>query len=167
MVVSVRLFRPHIPLEIRCRVLLRQIGEMWPDDCLAAARKAKSLSAYENGLKQMLADNLGCGTKDLRLDHDPPLGARRKKGEGKKTVYTPAANDPDHLFYRPHGAQFEGSHDIKTRVRGDHGQYSDIALIKRERRRQRKAKPTRKLVSRSTFPKGRKLQSRNNLRRKP
>ena len=60
------------------------------------------------------------------------------------TYYIPDANDPEHLFYRPHGAQFAGSHDVKTRIRGDHGQFSDLALIKRERRRQKKATPAKR-----------------------
>src|SRR6185369_1150215 len=51
--------------------------------------------------------------------------------------YVPDANDPANLKYRPHGAQFDGTRDAQNRTRGEHGQFSDIALIKRERRRTR------------------------------
>lgn len=136
-----RLYRPHIPLDVRAQVAERQMQQfpslragahMAVDWRGFAARRLKSALT-------ILARGFGCEIKDLRLDHDPPLGARQKRGEGKATVYTPDANDPNHLAYRPHGAEFAGSHDVKTRIRGDHGQYSDIQLIKRERRRQKKA----------------------------
>ena len=57
---------------------------------------------------------MDCGIKDLHLDHDPALGARKRKGEGKKTVYDPPANSPDHLIYRE-----KHDHHIKTNVRGE------------------------------------------------
>lgn len=132
-----RLYRPAIPLRVQCLVVLRQLGEMFPE---------KVVDAHRRGLQRLLDQKLqefatliGCEIGDLRLDHNPALGTREKTGEGKETVYTPDANDPDHLRYRPHGTQFEGSHDVKTRIRGDHGQYSDITLIKRQRRREKKA----------------------------
>lgn len=96
-------------------------------------------------LLRLLAKQIGCDLSDLRLDHDPPLAARPKerRGLGKKTYYVPDANDPDHLFYRPHGPEFEGSHLIKTNVRGDHGQHPDRVLIKKQRRIERGPKPKR------------------------
>jgi hypothetical protein len=97
-----------------------------------------------------LADAFGCEVSELRLDHDPPLALRpqERRGLGRKTYYTPDANDPEHLFYRPHGAQHAASHDVKTRIRGEHGQFSDIAMIKRQRRRERPAKRKAKIPSR-------------------
>jgi hypothetical protein len=92
-----------------------------------------------------LASCLGCDAKDLQLDHDPPLGARERKGDD----YKPAANDPDYLIYRP-----KVEHAVKTRIRGEHGQYSDLVLIKRERRRLKK-----KIKAKRSWPK-RKMQSR-------
>jgi hypothetical protein len=47
------------------------------------------------------------------------------------------------LNYLPHRTEFEESHDVKTRIRGPHGQFSDVALIKRQRRRERGPKPKR------------------------
>jgi hypothetical protein len=67
---------------------------------------------------------------------------------GEIWVYEPDANDPEYLVYRPHGAQHAGSHDVKTRIRGEHGQFSDIAMIKRQRRRERPAKRKAKIPSR-------------------
>jgi hypothetical protein len=146
-----RLYRPTIPVGVRCRVILRQLGEMFVEDTLAA-HKGK-LGFLLLGCLNQFASVTACEVSDLRLDHDPPLGARpqERRGLGKKTYYIPDANDPAHLFYRPHGAQFAGSHDVKTRIRGDHGQYSDIALIKRERRRQKKKDVSRSVPS--GFPK--------------
>jgi hypothetical protein len=136
-----RLYRPHIPLTIRCEVISRQLFEMgrpygFVGSPLPAGHRLKVMLDY-------FARVTGCDVKDLRLDHDPPLALRPKerRGLGRRTYYVPDANDPKYLKYRPHGAQFDGSHDVKTRIRGEHGQYSDIALIKRERRRQRREKP--------------------------
>lgn len=105
-------------------------------------------------LRSALAEQIGCDVKDLRLDHDPPLGARprRRSGLGRKTYYTPDANDPDHLFYRPHGPEHAGSHLVKTNIRGDHGQHPDRVLIKKERKRERSRNgETRRKASK--FPK--------------
>lgn len=143
-----RLYRPHIPILVQLEVAERQLGGppgtgviagmLYGDLDIEKDFSAKKWLAVFLGC---VASDFGCTVKDLRLDHDPPLGARKRRGEGKKTVYTPAANDPDHLFYRPHGPQFTGSHDVKTRIRGDHGQYSDLTLIKRERKRLAQPKP--------------------------
>jgi len=145
-----RLFRPHIPLAVRVQVAERQLKEKLGR---LPPRMTPSNGAWLAVLLGLLAPTMGCEVADLRLDHDPPLGAREKHGEGKRTVYSPAANDPEYLAYRPHGAQYAGSHDVKTRIRGDHGQYSDIQLIKRERRRQRKAdgRPKKKWATRSNL----------------
>lgn len=138
-----KLYRPHIPLGVRCMVAERQL-----EAAVGALPTNEFGVIFRDDPKSKLKPRLGtvlfhlarifeCDVSDIRLDHDPPLGARRRRGEGKNTVYTPAANDPDHLRYRPHGPQFDGSHLIKTNVRGDHGQYPDRVLIKRERRRQK------------------------------
>lgn len=133
-----RLYRPHIPLSVKCAVAKRQIN--------AAGIKpitTEKLSTFLFLALDALAFDMGCDRSDLRLDHDPPLGARTKVGEGKLTVYTPDANDPEHLFYRPHGAEFAGSHLIKTNCRGDHGQHPDRVLIKKMRRIERGPRPER------------------------
>jgi hypothetical protein len=149
---NARLYRPHIPLDVRCLVVLRQLGEMWPDEVIRRAKtrpgdaylkgvgvfvERKGLAALLGKKLNELAVLLDCKREDLRLDHDPPLGARDRKGEGKKTVYDPPANDPAHLIYREKHA-----HLIKTNVRGEHGQHPDRVLIKRARKRQKKLAKT-------------------------
>lgn len=145
-----RLYRPHIPLEVRCRVVLRQLGECWPDDVIESY-KPKPGDAYLKGLGGVfvprarlavllavkldaLAVLLDCKAEDLRLDHDPALATRMKRTawhRGKEiTIYSPDANSPDYLIYREKHA-----HLIKTNTRGEHGQHPDRVLIKKEKRR--------------------------------
>jgi hypothetical protein len=173
-----RLYRPTIPVEIKCRVALRQLGEAEPDNVIKANRPrrdagymvgvvglpGRSLGRLLERLLDELAESLHCKVEDLRLDHDPPLAARpqERRGLGKKTYYVPDANDPEHLFYRPHGAEFDGSHLIKTNVRGEHGQHPDRVLIKKFKRLERgpRQKPKRKWASKS-FPKGRSFRKPN------
>ena len=145
-----KLYRPAIPLEVKCRVVLRQLGGLFPEETLQAAKKDRCLGRVLNVWLSEFAQIIGCEVSELRLDHDPPLALRPQepRGLGRKTYYTPDANDPEHLFYRPHGAQHAGSHHVKTFVRGDGAQFSDIALIKRQRRRERPAKRKAKIPSR-------------------
>lgn len=139
-----RLFRPYIPLSVKVQVAERQVSEIEKlEDVYGSTFQNWTLRHRLDVLMEHLAKSFKCEMKDLRLDHDPPLAARPKerRGLGRKTYYIPDANDPDHLFYRPHGAQFEGSHLIKTLVRGDHGQHPDRVLIKKMRRLERGPKP--------------------------
>lgn len=139
-----RLLRPPISVETQCRVVLRQLGEMFIDGVIVANRfvprdhRKRSLGRLLSEKLAVLAELLKCEVSDLRLDHDPALGHRKKVFDrhGQHVEYDPAGSDPNFLLYRPHGAQFDGSHDVKTRVRGEHGQLSDIALVKRNRRQE-------------------------------
>jgi hypothetical protein len=101
------------------------------------------------------------GDEVPHLDHDPALAVREKVFKnGKHVGYTPDANDPLYLVYRT-----KAEHDAKTRVRGEHGQFSDHALIRRSKRKNkpngRKQKipqrrnpwPSRKMQGRPTFRK--------------
>jgi hypothetical protein len=165
-----RLFRPHIPLKVRCQVAERQMeqavkclptnefGIHYRDD--PNAKQGERLKAALFHLARILA----CEVSELRLDHDPPLAARKYREAWKGLygkmraikIYIPDANDSDHLFYRPHGPEHAGSHLIKTLVRGDHGQHPDRVLIKKARRAERGPKPKRSPPMRSkksTWPK--------------
>jgi hypothetical protein len=147
-----RLHRPHVPLDVQCAVALRQNG-LDPGERASVLRRFKG--AYGKLLDAILvvvASNQHCAVDNLQLDHDPPLGARRKVWHD----YIPKANDPDYLVWRD-----KESHRVKTLVRGEHGQYSDLALIKRERRRNRKqSRPKQKIAARKKpWPK-RKFQKR-------
>jgi hypothetical protein len=137
--------RPHIPLEVRCRVVLRQLGYPSIDEVISIFRYLHSLRDLLNERLGDLAKQLGVTRVDLHLDHDPPLAARERIGDGFK----PDANDPEYLFYRT-----KESHRIKTLQRGDGAQYPDRVLIKRMKRlvEPRKVRPTRKILSRP-FPK--------------
>jgi hypothetical protein len=135
-----RLYRPHVPMKVRIAVAERQVTEL---SRLAAPARPGWARLY--WLLEVVAQKAGCDVSELRLDHDPPLAARprHRRGLNPKTFYMPDANDPDHLFYRPHGPQHERSHLIKTNVRGDHGQHPDRVLIKKARRIERGPKPKR------------------------
>jgi hypothetical protein len=85
------------------------------------------------------AKRLGCEASDLHLDHDPALENREKVFKCNVHIgYEPDANNPDHLFYRPYGPEFFGSHKIKTLIRGDHGQLSDAGLARKRKRFEKK-----------------------------
>jgi hypothetical protein len=158
-----RLCRPHIPLEVRCRVVLRQLGDLWPDDVIKLW-KPKPSDAYlkgigvfvpRGGLAALLASKLDalavlldCKVEDLRLDHDPALATRmRRTMPDGTTAYSPDANSPGHLIYRE-----KHDHHIKTNVRGEHGQHPDRVLIKRERKRNAPPKPCSRCFARYRVP---------------
>lgn len=166
-----RLLRPHVPMIVRCRVALRQLGwgERSKDGQAAAiedllrmhradpAARDECGYGYARLLLRVLAElapKLGCEPKDLHLDHNPALENRPFNKRTKK--YTPDANDPDYLIYREKHA-----HRIKTLVRGDGAQHSDAAVARIRKRRDHKAKRKR----RHRWPPSRKLQSRKFSRR--
>jgi hypothetical protein len=138
-----RLYRPHIPLKIRVTVAERQLRERDPSVYGYVIPGNKTAGNRLRVLLPWLARTFGCEVSELRLDHDPALGARPRKGMTYTSPYVPDANSPEHLSYRPHGPEFEGSHLIKTNTRGDHGQHPDRVLIKKNRRIEN-PKPKRK-----------------------
>lgn len=170
-----RLPRRHIPLEVKCRVALAQLGEMWPDDVIARWRpRAVGVLLPEGGpalvpgglgrllaaLLGRLAGLLGCDVSQLRLDHNPALGARQKRLDRAGAIigYVPDEHDPGFLIYRTaHG------HHVKTNIRGDGAQHPDRVLIKRQKRHERgPRKPKRKTRFNSSDNKsGPKMKSRS------
>jgi hypothetical protein len=151
-----RLLRPRIPFETRCRVLLRQLGELWPDAVILAMKGR--LEVFCRLKMEELAAVLDCEAKDLHLDHDPALGARQKvfDADGEHIGYIPDANDKDFLIYREKTA-----HRVKTNHAGEHGQFPDRVLIKRNRKLEGKvrAKVKRKWPSRPFPPNQKKLRT--------
>lgn len=148
-----RLYRPHMPLSVKVEVAERAFAGFFPN-----GREPYDLLAPDWSLKRRLewlmfqiARAIGCEPKDLRFDHDPALALRQACDGRQGHYYIPDANDPAHIFIRPHGAEFAGSHDVKTRIRGDRGQFSDIALINRERRRIRKKNTKKSGKRKSNF----------------
>lgn len=171
-----KLYRPYIPLAVRCRIAVRQLGGPEALRGIISVADAKIVAegrsrAILGALLVRLAAKLGCEARDLQLDHNPALAVRRQiRINGAVVGYEPPANDPAHLVYREKHA-----HRIKTLVRGDGAQYPDRVLIKRERRREkgrsagakmRRRRYGKGLARYSAWPKGKKLKSRNNLRRK-
>lgn len=118
--------RPHIPLEVRVKVAQRQLRDFG----MTVDRHAgQALDVYLDEQLALLAllleeKNL---FEPLHLDHDPAL-CNRKFSE-RTGRYTPAANDPKFLIYRT-----KTDHDLKTRVRGDGAQLSDLALLRKNKR---------------------------------
>lgn len=93
--------RPYIPLDVRCRVALRQLGrseegiERW----MMQNHRDSGGGGYKAGLARLLSsltEKLGVPGETLHLDHDPALILR----PFKRGRYTPDANDPDWLIYR-------------------------------------------------------------------
>lgn len=134
-----KLYRPHIPLEVRCEVAARQAGYDKTSAAVLLSVNTGRFKALLGPLLMQVSYRLGCKVNDLHLDHDPALATRTKRSHfnGKRWIafYSPDANDPAYLIYREKHA-----HQIKTNVRGEHGQFPDRVLIKRERKRRNKNK---------------------------
>jgi len=143
-----RLPRPYIPYDVRVQVAARQIieaGLTWATDAtLDALPESKKLHALL--LILFCDDEMG----HLHLDHDPALVNRKKiYRNGAHVDYDPPANDPRYLVYRT-----RQDHDIKTRVRGDGAQRSDLAqrrYLKRVARNRSPDKPKKKIPQRKNF----------------
>ena len=143
-----RLPRPSIPIEVKMRVVLRQLGELFIDDVISLAKEGRCLGDILKAKLSVLADLLGCNPDELRLDHNPALGLRDKIIRDNEIIgYRPSANDPEFLIYRT-----AHDHHIKTNVRGDGAQFSDTVLMKRARKGRRAPRIKRKWPSRP-FPK--------------
>lgn len=174
-----KLPRPPIPLHVQLRVAMRQLGA-WTaegiDAVVAGARRDRDVGRQLEAALAALAQRFGCAVADLALDHDPALANREKLVElakantgrkvrcvvppkGARVIrYFPDANDPEHLAFRPQPTDADASHAVKTRVRGDHGQLSDLALLRKNKKIEARIAGTKKAVGR--FPRGRKLQGR-------
>ena len=147
-----RLPRPHIPLSVREQVIDRQMRD--------AGIAEPKFTKYHGSTATRIAVKITAlfGENKVELHHRPALVNRLRKRSGK---YLPDANDPNFLVYLP---AYE--HDIETRVRGQHGQYSDLALVRKRKRKERKAKrpktkwASRALRSANRWLKGRKLRSK-------
>jgi hypothetical protein len=97
-----KLFRPRIPITVKVLVARRQLREMRVP---VPGRGQRSLSAYHEELMSLLTECMGGG--QMQLDHDPALGLRERRGTGRYAVYSPRANDPRYLVYRPKAQHLE------------------------------------------------------------
>ena len=125
-----KLVRPYVPLNVRCAVAARQLLELQHPGLrhLLMAEVIQHTRARDR-----LQYLLHClfGDEPVHLDHDPCLALRYYDDETGK--YDPPANDPRFLRYCT-----ETEHRTKTLIHGDRGQFSDLALIRREKRRKAK-----------------------------
>lgn len=128
--------RPLVPLVVRYVVAQRQVLLKYPEirqsTVLFGSPGKEGMDVWLQTYLALLANG-----KPLHLDHDPALINR--KFNPKTGKYTPDANDPDYLVYRP-----ADEHDIKTRVHGEHGQHSDLALRRKLKRIARNRNPKRR-----------------------
>jgi hypothetical protein len=114
-----RLFRPHIPLKVRCQVAERQLRERDPEKHGYVVPGKKTAGNRLRILLPWLANTFGENIK-LELHHRPAL--LNREWVARRNDYDPPANSPDHLIYLP-----EDDHDIETRVRGVGAQRSDLS----------------------------------------
>jgi hypothetical protein len=165
-----RRVRPYIPLGVRVQVAERQIVALlyagitieWWDAYNMATSKATAGLKLEI-LLEKLSEALG-GV--LQLDHDPALILRQYKVDRRKPPaawYTPNANDPDHLIYRPlreHGEKTFGRKADAEKTVTTKG--SDIWLKSKFKRLEQPNKKRRAKIPAKArpWPKGRKLQGR-------
>ncbi len=133
-----RLPRPYIPLSIRVRVAERQHIEKW------GGWPPRIDLSLRSRLDYILFHLFG--VQKAELHHRPALINRPRCGND----YVPRANDPNYLIYLA-----ADEHDIETRVRGQHGQHSDLALARKRKRKERKAKRRKTKWASRPFPKGR------------
>lgn len=135
-----RLPRPYVPLSIRVQVAERQLLEIAP-----WFEKYGLRNICKRPISRRLNYLLTClfGPETPHLDHDPALGLRKRRGN----KYFPDANDPNYLVYRT-----TEDHKQKT-FRRNGANFSDVVLMKRERRRKRKAKKVRRAWASRPFPK--------------
>jgi len=157
--------RPGMPpTSVRVIVALRQLEAFGASDALTTRSDGEKVDAFLERLLCGLSLYIGCERVDLRLDHEPMLRRRAYDPTIEKVAdrYEPHAHDPGCLLYRPQLPEFAGSHHVKTFIRGEHGQFSDAVLAKRERRRERPKTASHKPKMKSRgFQKGkRKIPSR-------
>ena len=122
--------RPHVPWSIRREVIERQMREAHLEPTLG-----ELYTGSDERATRWMIERLFPGER-VQLHHRPALINREKRvSEIDGFVwYKPPANDPDHLVYLP-----ADDHDVETRVRGQHGDYSDLALRRKRKRIERKA----------------------------
>ena len=161
-----RLPRPFIPLSIKVQVAERQFDAATSFGDGNGSRNASVFRAFVDRehwknrvpLREQLVMllQLMFGDAKVELHHRPSLVNRL--WNARKKDYDPPANSPEHLVYLP-----EDDHDVETRIRGLHGQHSDLGLARKMKRIAKNRDPNRhkaKIRSRG-FPKGpkRKIQS--------
>jgi hypothetical protein len=117
--------RPYIPLDVRIEVADRQIIADGGYFFVTGNPSRKEL------LQTMLTELFG--DKKPELHHRPALVNRQRRRNGD---YDPPANDPAFLVYLA-----IADHDVETRIRGEHGAHSDLALRRKNKKIARNRDP--------------------------
>lgn len=141
-----RLPRPHIPLAVRVQVAERQCHER------GASIDGMIVKPLRNQLEVLLFRLFGISP--VELHHRPALTNRKNiMKNGAIIAYDPPANDSRFLVYL-----LEDEHDVETRVRGLHGQHSDLGLARKNKRIAKNHDPKHRRVKIKSrgFQKGRK-----------
>lgn len=162
--------RPHIPLSVRVEVAERQvkglaeasiIPSIWWSIYQAAAHEGLSMRSRLASLLGRMSEVVGVAK--FELDHFPALILRDFKVDRRKPQaawYSPSANDPDFLLYRPqqdHQQKTTGRKPGALRTVTSKG--SDIGLKTKFARLERKStKRTAKIPSRPFSTQKRKFQ---------
>jgi hypothetical protein len=147
--------RPYIPISVRVLVAERQVRKIasakWWECYQHAVSNGMTMGARLLALLLRLGHEAGW-TVSHQLDHDPALILRRYNPRIKKVAarYTPDANDPDFLIYRPkpeHGFKTTGRKPGAERTVTSKG--SDMWAKRKFDRLERKGtRPKRKIPSR-------------------
>jgi hypothetical protein len=143
-----KLPRPYIPISVRLFVAERQFLECGITD-LHSLYSWRYYWRPVKGNTEKLEALLTAlfGKAKVELHHRPALLNRERT---KKGGYIPDANDPDYLVYLP-----VDDHDIETRVRGQHGQHSDLGLARKNKRKAKKLKAKKRKWPSRPFPSAR------------
>ena len=153
-----KLLRPYIPLAVRVQVAERQFDAATTFPHKNGPRNADVFRAFVDrepwkgrvSLREqldLLLQLMFFDTK-VELHHRPALINRFRNDKGQ---YAPDANDPDFLVYLP-----VYDHDVETRVRGLHGQYSDLGLVRKNKRIAKNRDPKKKIYNWPSRPFARK-----------
>jgi hypothetical protein len=125
-----RLPRPRIPVMVRLTVADRQ--------CLSAFGQIFRVIFCRSNEKHLKAALFALfGDKKAELHHRPSLVNRPRKGGD----YDPPANSPDYLVYIA-----KDDHDVETRVRGLHGQHSDLGMARKNKQIAKNRDPKRRVA---------------------
>jgi hypothetical protein len=149
-----KLHRPYIPLSVRVKVAERQVK---------ALHEPPARMGLADGARLFQLLWVLFGDQKYQLDHNPALALRRRRGTGKDTVYSPAANNPDFLEYR-----LDDGHLQKTTGRAPGAERtvtskgSDRWLIAKFNKLEGRTKRR----PQTSWPKGRKMRSKPFPKRK-
>lgn len=129
-----RLWRPAIPLSVKCEVAARQVMRGSSPTVSFLTIPEKPLYIRLQILLTKLAMQTGCKVDELELHHRPALVNRQ--WNARKGDYDPPANSAEHLIYLT-----AADHDVETRVRGIGAQRSDLSQCRYLKRVERNREP--------------------------